>query len=57
MQKLCDDILENEKLIKIFENSSNFEVLSILYAKQIKLEIDFEIMQSTKDKEKLYEGG
>ena len=57
MQKLCDDIQENAKIIKIFENSSNFEVLSILYAKQIKLEIDFEIMQSTKDKEKLYEGG
>ena len=57
MQNLCDDILENEKLIKIFENSSNFEVLNVLYTKQTKLEIDFEIMQNTKDKERLYEGG
>ena len=57
MQKLCDDIQENAKIIKIFENSSNFEVLNVLYTKQTKLEIDFEIMQSTKDKEKLYEGG
>lgn len=56
MQKLCDDIQENKKLIKIFENSSNFEVLSILYDKQTNLEIEFEIMQSTKDKEKLYKG-
>ena len=57
MQEFCDEIQENEKMIKIFENSSNFEVLSILYDKQIKLEVEFEIMQSTKDKEKLYEGG
>lgn len=57
MQKLCDDIKENEKLIKIYEKCSNFEVLRILYDKQIKLEIEFEIMQSTKDKERLYEGG
>ena len=56
MQKLCNDIQENEKLIKIFENSSNFEVLSILYDRQVKLEVEFEIMQSTKDKEKLYKG-
>lgn len=57
MQNICDDIQENEKLIKIYEKSSNFEVLRILYDKQTKLEIEFEIMQSTKDKESLYEGG
>ena len=56
MQKLCDEIQENNKLIEIFENSSNFKVLGILYDKQTKLEIEFEIMQSTKDKEKLYKG-
>lgn len=57
MQNICDDIQENEKLIKIYEKSSNFEVLRILYDKQTKLEIEFEIMQSTKNKESLYEGG
>lgn len=57
MQKLCDDIQENERLIKLFENSTYFETLSILYDRQVKLEIEFEIMQNTKDKQKLYEGG
>lgn len=56
MQKLCDEIKENERLIKIFEKTSYFETLKILYDKQVKLEIEFEIMQSTKDKEKLYKG-
>jgi len=57
MQKLCNEIQENKKLIKIFENSSYFETLKILYDKQVKLEIEFEIMQNTKEKEKLYNGG
>ena len=57
MQKLCDEIQENERLIKVFENSTYFETLKVLYDRQAKLEIGFEIMQSTKDKEKLYEGG
>lgn len=57
VQNICDDIQENEKLIKIYEKSSNFEVLRILYDKQTKLEIEFEIIQSTKDKESLYDGG
>lgn len=57
MQKFCDDIQENERLIKLFENSTYFETLSILYDKQVKLEIEYEIMQNTKDKQKLYEGG
>lgn len=56
IQKICDEIQENEKLIKIFENSSYFKTLKILYDKQVKLEIEFEIMQNTKDKEKLYKG-
>lgn len=57
MQTLCNEIQETERLIRIFKNTSYFEALKILYAKQIKLEIEFEIMQSTKDKEKLYKGG
>jgi len=56
IQNLCDEIQENKKLIKIFENSSYFKTLKILYDKQVKLEIEFEIMQNTKDKEKLYKG-
>lgn len=57
MQKLCDEIRENERFIKIFENSTHFETLNILYDRQVKLELEFETMQMTKDKEKLYEGG
>lgn len=56
MQKLCDEIQENEKLIRIFKKTSYFETLKILYDNQVKLEIEFEIMQNTKDKEKLYKG-
>ena len=56
IQKICDEIQENERLIKIFEKSSYFETLKILYDKQVKTEIEFEIMQSTKDKGKLYKG-
>lgn len=46
MQKVCDELQETEKLIKIFEKSSYFEALKILYDKQTKLEIRFE--QTTK---------
>lgn len=56
MQDLCDEIQETEKLIKLFEKTSYFEALEILYDKQAKLEIECEIMLSTKDKEKLYKG-
>lgn len=56
MQNLCDEIQENERLIEIFEQTSNFQILKILYNRQSELEIKFEIMQSTKDKEKLYKG-
>lgn len=57
MHRICNEIQETEKLIKIFENTSYFETLKVLYDKQIKLEIEFEIMQNTGDKEKLYKGG
>lgn len=56
MHRICNETQETEKLIKIFENTSYFETLKILYNKQIQLEIEFEIIQGTKDKEKLYKG-
>jgi len=40
-----------------FEKSSYFETLKILYNRQSELEIEFEIMQNTEDKETLYKGG
>lgn len=55
MQKLCDDLQETEKLIRIFEQSSYFEVLKILYDKQAKLEIGFEQVQA-KDKRRKIDG-
>ena len=54
-QNVCNELSENEKLMKIFENSYYFDTLSILYDRQVKLEIEFEEMQITKDKEKYYE--
>lgn len=54
-QNVCNELSENEKLIKIFKNSCYFDALSILYDRQVKLEIEFEEMQVTKDKEKYYE--
>ena len=57
MHRICNEIQETEKLIKIFKNTSYFETLKVLYDKQVKLEIEFEIMQNTGDKEKLYKGG
>lgn len=47
MQKVCDELQETEKLIKIFEKSSYFEVLKILYDKQTKLEIRFQQITKT----------
>lgn len=48
MQKVCDELQEINRLIEIFENTSYFETLKILYDKQIKLEISFEEMQMIK---------
>ena len=42
MQKICDEIIENEKLIKIFSKTAYLETLKILYAKEILLELEFE---------------
>lgn len=55
MQKICDEIQENEKIIKILKKTSYFETLKILYEREVKLEIEFEKMQNAKNKEKLYE--
>lgn len=42
MQKLCDEIIENEKLIKIFSKTAYLETLKILYDKEVLLELEFE---------------
>lgn len=57
MQEICNEILENERLIRVFETTAYFETLRFLYDKQAKLEIKFSIMQETKDIEKIYTGG
>lgn len=48
MQKLCDQSKEVEKLIQVFEKTSYFEILRILYDEQVKLEIRFEQMLKIK---------
>lgn len=48
MQKLCDKSREVELLIQIFEKTSYFETLRILYDMQAKIEIRFEQMQMIK---------
>lgn len=48
MQKLCDEVQEIERLIKVFEKTSYFEVLKVLYNTQVKLEVKFEQMQKIK---------
>lgn len=55
-QRVCDEIIINEKCIKIFEKTLNYEVLSILYDQQIKLECYFDILfdADEKTKERLY---
>lgn len=42
MKRLCKELLETEELIKIFEMTSYFETLKILYDKQSTLETIFE---------------
>lgn len=49
MQKICDKSKEIEQLIQIFEKSSYFDVLKILYDTQTKLEVRFEQMQKIRN--------
>lgn len=42
MQNLCDEIIENRKLIKIFNKTAYIETLKILYEKEVLLELEFE---------------
>ena len=55
-QKVCDEIIINQKCLKIFEKTMNFEVLSILYDEQVKLEYYFEVLFNADEKtrERLY---
>lgn len=49
MQKMCNKSKEVEKLVQIFEKTSYFEVLRILYDEQAKTEIKFEQMLKIKN--------
>ena len=42
VQKLCDEIQINQKLIKIFKKSFKYEALEVLYNQEIFLELKFE---------------
>lgn len=55
-KKLCDEKIINDKLIKIFKNNRNLEILKILYVKDIILEIKLEkfINASEVEKEQMF---
>lgn len=55
-QKVCDEIIINNKCLEIFKKTANFEVLKELYDKQIKLEYYFDVLFDAdgKAKERLY---
>lgn len=48
----CNEKSINDKMIKIFEKSANFEILAILYDIDVKLEIELEKLINADDKEK-----
>lgn len=53
MQRVSDELIENNKCIKILQNKSNFEVLKVLYNEQAKQEIYFEILFNLTEDEKV----
>lgn len=56
IQKVCDEIITNEKCLNICKKTCNFKVLKILYDEQFKLEYYFEVLfdATEEEKEKLY---
>ena len=56
IQKLCDEIQINQKLIKIFKKSFKYEALEVLYNQEIFLELRFEELtnMTTEDKVRWY---
>lgn len=53
IQRVSDEIITNQKCIKIFEKKSNFEVLAILYDEEIKLELYFDALFNLTEEEKI----
>lgn len=55
-QRVCDEIIINQKCLKIFEKTANFEVLRVLYDEQVKLECYSDVMFDAveRTKERLY---
>ena len=55
-QRVCDEIIINNRCLKIFEKTANFEVFRILYDEQVKLECYFDVLfdADEKTKERLY---
>lgn len=56
VQKLCDEIQINQKLIQIFKKSFKYEALEVLYGQEIFLELKFEEVtnMTTEDKVRWY---
>lgn len=56
VQKLCDEIQTNQKLIQIFKKSFKYEGLEVLYKQEIFLELTFEELtnMTTEDKVRWY---
>lgn len=56
MQRVSKEIILNQKCIDIYQESKNFEILTVLYKEQVKLEVYFEELFNTteEDKQKMY---
>ena len=56
VQKLCDEIQTNQKLIQIFKKGFKYEALEVLYKQEIFLELTFEELtnMTTEDKVRWY---
>lgn len=53
VQKLCDEIQINQKLIKIFKKSFKYEALEVLYNQEIFLELKFEEITNLTSEERV----
>lgn len=53
VQKLCDEIQINQKLIKIFKKSFKYEALEVLYKQEIFLELKFEEITNLTSEERI----
>lgn len=53
VQKLCDEIQINQKLMKIFKKSFKYEALVVLYSEEISLELEFEELTNMRNEERI----